>query len=787
MFVVGYRLVDVAPNLAKEWHPRKNAPLELEKITSGSGKKVWWIGKCGHEFQAQVGNRVNLNSGCPVCAGKLILIGVNDLDKTHPLIASEFHPSKNNPLTSQQVTAGSNKKVWWVGKDCGHEWEARVLARTSSNSGCSVCDGKTILAGFNDLSTKFPHVATQWHPTRNGDILPTAVSGTSHAKVWWLDNECGHEWETSIGNRTAKGNNCPICSSHRVLPGYNDLATAHPVIALDWHPYKNESLTPHDVTSQSNQKVWWVGETCGHEWQMVVSNRTVSKQNCPVCSNQQIVAGFNDLQTFSKLLADQWHPNKNGELLPSQIGPQSSRKVWWLGDCKHEWESTVASRARSTNTLCPACTKVNLLQGVNDLSTTHPDLLAEWHPTKNTVMPSEITAGSGQNMWWSCKEGHDWKTTVRNRASLGYGCPTCSGKITLIGFNDLATTQPLLASQWHPTNNNDLTPNMVTIGSGRKVWWLCDKGHEWQAIIADRATHHKTNCPECNANNWISKAEHEIASFLGDLGLTVIQSDRKILQGIEMDIYVPERKFAIEYNGIYWHTENKGKGKYYHYDKWLAAKNAGIQLVQIWEDEWNKNPEQVKTMLLHKLGMSSQEKVFARKTIIQRLSKADVETFLNANHIQGSAVGSYYLGLIEKDTQEIVSVIVLKKDVNNSLNIVRYATSKNVVGGFTKLLKYAERNFAPSSFMTFSDNCVSDGGLYEKNGFIADKELPPDYRYVVNGNREHKFGYRLKRFKNAPTLQWEDGLTERELAQLNNIPRIWDAGKIRWVKKVIGN
>lgn len=106
------------------------------------------------------------------------------------------------------------------------------------------------------------------------------------------------------------------------------------------------------------------------------------------------------------------------------------------------------------------------------------------------------------------------------------------------------------------------------------------------------------------------------------------------------------------------------------------------------------------------------------------------------------------------------------------------------LGGFTKLLTYAEREYTPSRFITFADHCISDGGLYEGNGFVVDKTLPPDYMYVVGDRREHKFDYRLKRFRNDPDLKYVEGLTERELAALNGLVRVWDAGKTRFVRVV---
>jgi hypothetical protein len=128
--------------------------------------------------------------------------------------------------------------------------------------------------------------------------------------------------------------------------------------------------------------------------------------------------------------------------------------------------------------------------------------------------------------------------------------------------------------------------------------------------------------------------------------------------------------------------------------------------------------------------------------------------------------------------------MVLKKEADEKLNIIRYATAGSVSGGFQKLLAYTERTYSPSSFITFADHTISDGGLYQNSGFVVDKIIPPDYMYVVNKQRKHKFGYRLKRFKNDPNLLWDETLSERELALLNNIPRIWDAGKTRYVREV---
>lgn len=478
----------------------------------------------------------------------------------------------------------------------------------------------------------------------------------------------------------------------------------------------------------------------------------------------------------------------NGDITPSQVIRGSRKKIWWLGKCGHSWESSIDSRTIQGSG-CAYCSGNKVLTGLNDLESKYPELIGEWHPTKNgALLPSRISHVSHLKVWWLGKCGHEWLAEVASRV-VGKACPFCNNFSVLPGFNDLITKAPIISMEWHPTKNGEVKPENVMAGSSKKVWWLCQNNHEWEAGIYSRTKLKGNNCPQCWATAFVSKAEQELCDFIRSLlpeGITVLQSDRKLLKGREVDIYIPDKKFAIEFNGLFWHTETAGKNPAYHHDKWLKAKQAGVQLVQVWEDDYRRNPELVKRMLAHKLGVSQERTVYARKTVVDELEKKEAEAFLNENHVQGYASGSHYAGL--KDTSGVVvSVLVLKKESNvygDGLNIIRYATSCNVVGGFTKLLAYAEHSYSPEFFVTFADHCVSDGGLYENNGFVVDKILPPDYMYVVGGERKHKFGYRIKRFKDDPDLLFEEGLTEKQLAELNGLERIWDAGKTRFVKYV---
>lgn len=620
-----------------------------------------------------------------------------------------------------------------------------------------------------------PHLAEQWHQTKNTLAIEKATAGMDR-KAWW-NCEKRHEWEASIKQR-AKGSGCPKCAKtgRYLKPVPNSITETHLQLLDIWHPSKNLPVTPEVVTASSSRKIWWVCKR-NHEWERAVHDMIRRSPACPYCTGKKVIKGETDLRTMYPDIASQWHPTRN-TFTSDKISPESHYKAWWECSEGHEWEAIVQNRTRK-NTRCPYCAGRKVLEG--EIAKKYPELMLELDP-ENFYNRNTLTFSS--RPIWMCQLGHKWESLVAVRLQ-GSGCPICSNNVVLSGFNDLMSTHPNLSQEWD-YENNTLVPDQVSYGSRYIAGWKCAEGHIWEAKVNDR-TAKKSGCPYCLLSSQRSQAEKEITNYLQKLDILTDLNNRKVLSGKEIDIYLPEHKIGFEYNGLYWHSEAAGKDRIYHHAKWVAAKNAGIQLIQIWEDDYKRNPELIKRMLAHKLGVSQQRKIYARTTQIEEMSTAQTQLFLESNHIQGHANGSYYLGLRDGEKSDIVAVLVLKKEPGTegrTLNIIRYATSCNVVGGFTKLLKHAERTYLPKSFITFADHCVSDGGLYENNGFVADKELAPDYMYVVKGKRKHKFGYRLKRFRNDPTLKFEEGLTEKELATLNNLPRVWDAGKTRYVKHV---
>ncbi len=332
----------------------------------------------------------------------------------------------------------------------------------------------------------------QWDAEKNAPLTPQTVTYGSRIKCWWRC-EKGHAYQSAVYSRTA-GTGCPYCSGARPCAGENDLATLRPDLARQWHPVKNGARTPDTLSVGSHSRVWWLCEK-GHAWQAAVKSRA-SGSGCPVCANRRLIAGENDLASTHPALARQWHPEKNGALTPRSVSAGARRKVWWRCEKGHAWQAAVVSRA-SGGAGCPVCAGKLVIAGENDLASIFPDIAAEWHPEKNgTLRPQQLTPYSNRRVWWRCEKGHAYQACVGARSLSGSGCPYCAGRKVLPGFNDLATAQPKIAAQWHPTRNGALTAQMVTVGSHRKIWWQCAEGHVWKAVVYSRACA-KCGCPVC--------------------------------------------------------------------------------------------------------------------------------------------------------------------------------------------------------------------------------------------------------------------------------------------------
>ena len=562
----------------------------------------------------------------------------------NPKLMAEWNYEKNIDIDPSKLTLGSNKSVWWKCQK-GHEWKTSIHHR-NKGSDCPYCWGRYAIKGENDLQTVNPNLAKEWNYDKNNGLTPMDVLPNSEKKVWWICNK-GHEWQATIGSRTA-GSGCPYCTGKKAIKGLNDLQTVNPSLAREWNYEKNKGFIPEQAMPSSDKKVWWICSK-GHEWQAMINNRNKG-DGCPYCSNKKILQGYNDLSTLNPSLANEWNYEKNGNLKPEFFSISSGKKVWWKCKHGHEWEAIIAGRNNGTG--CPYCSNRKIIKGYNDLATLNPSLANEWNYAKNCdLKPENFTSNSGKKVWWICEKGHEWQASIANR-SYGNNCPYCANKKVLSGYNDLQTVNPNLANEWNYAKNNGSTPKDVSPNSGKKAWWICNKGHEWRAVIASRNA--GVGCPICDTERKTSFPEYAIEYYLKKCGLDVIHSYRKL--GYELDIYIPSAKIAIEYDGGFWHKNKRKKDL----EKNAKCKKDGIKLYRIREGLPSLNDSSIDYVIndYYKDFQTVLEKV------LSKIINKDLDINLERDNIEIENLREY----IEKENSLLISNLKIAKEWNYEKN-----------------------------------------------------------------------------------------------------------------------
>ena len=687
--------------------------------------------------------------------------------------------------------------------DCGKEYvyyDTRKVAKMKELP-CECHPDKYILMSSYLMKKNHQYIKEFWNYEKN-KILPEEVKSSSRDKFYFKCKTCNYEWKRGITG-IVDGKMCPSCSNKEVNSGFNDALTLFPDKIRqfwDWEKNNKNGIKPDKILPGGTIKIYLHCKKCGYSWgDYTASEFFNSNYGCPVCSGHRVLKGYNDFQSQYPELVDKywdWERNKLDNVFPDELTAKSKKLVHLKCDvCGEKWDDYYPLRLAHEKMGCPFCSGQRVGKNSNSFLHKYPELVEKyWDYSKNNeknIFPDEVTYGSSRTVFLKCKTcGGEWSNySVKDLTVYKRGCPFCSGQRVLKGFNDLKTNFPEVVLDWD-YDKNDLRPEDVTVGSNRKVWWKCHIcGCEWGAVINDRTNKDvPIGCPQCAINNrpLVSKCEIEISDFIQSFYKGTIETSKRGLLSYnrELDIYIPEKRIAFEYNGIYWHSELKKDSKA-HWDKKKECEYRGIKLFYIWEDQWRDKQEIVKRSIKTKLGYSTVEKINARDCQIKELDSSHAREFLDKNHIQGYVPSSKYIGLFTPE-MELVSVIqfLVSNRKNNTWALTRYATSKMVRGGFTKLLKYFERKYNPDKVITFSDNDISDGNLYRINGFILEKELKENYYYTDKNfyNRYHLFNYRKSRFKNDPDLIYKEGLTERQLAKLNELYRVYDSGKKRWVK-----
>lgn len=274
----------------------------------------------------------------------------------------------------------------------------------------------------------------------------------------------------------------------------------------------------------------------------------------------------NNLAEVHPELVSEWS-EKNLLLTPDGITFGSNKKVWWKGTCGHEWQASV--KARSNGEKCPICSGARVIAGINDLQTTHPEIASEWSEKNLPLKPDEVNAKSRKNVWWRCgKCGNEWKSVINARVK-GTVCPVCAEREVLAGYNDLATTDSQLLSEWD-YEQNKLKPTEVSRTSAKRAWWKCRHGHSWSMKINERTILNK-GCRICEQEYLSLFPALAVSYYSNKKGLKAeLGSDR--LLGVPLETYIPSEKLAIESGSA---DENIEIMKAY------MCKQRGIRLIKL--------------------------------------------------------------------------------------------------------------------------------------------------------------------------------------------------------------
>ena len=351
--------------IAAEWHPTLNGDLTPADVSVGSSRKVWWkCSECGREWQMRVAQRNPDTLGCSACVRRRLNNEGNTLEGRP--VAAEWHPTLNGDLTPADVSAGSGYRAWWKCSECGREWQAQVMNRMRASGGCPSCSSERTAqavldaaAAYNPLSAHL--IATEWHPTLNGDLTPADVSLSSNLRVWWKCSGCGHEWQARVMNRARQRTGCRACKAAeaRALAVARNPLSAHPS-AAQWHPARNRDVTLEEVSAGSGRRVWWQCSECGHEWQQTPNARTApgKESGCPRCGRASACTG---VQRTGVVLADhplfaEFHPTLNSTSFdPMKRSATTSIKVWWLcPKCDGAYQAAPRKRVVDGRG-CPTC------------------------------------------------------------------------------------------------------------------------------------------------------------------------------------------------------------------------------------------------------------------------------------------------------------------------------------------------------------------------------------------------------------------------------------------------
>lgn len=389
---------------------------------------------------------------------------------------------------------------------------------------------------------------------------------------------------------------------------------------------------------------------------------------------------------------------------------------------------------------------------------------------------------SDQKMLFQCKNGHQIEMLYSNIAR-GVGCKLCYneriGDLKRYPYefvkNKIETMGYMLLSEKY-------------YGSKSPIECLCPEGHSWRTSLTSINNGHR--CYSCFKKT--SRSEQEIYEFVKSLFSDTEHTNRKLITPLELDIVVPSKKLAIEFCGLFWHSETQGKDRNYHLHKLELCNNIGYDLITIFEDEWANKKDIVKSVLINKLGLSDGIRIGGRSCTIDEIDIATAKSFCEKYHLQGYLPSVVRLGASHQGN--LISLMTFSKpslskgfkgDKDGHYELSRFCTNLGYIGSgiASRLLNTFEAVYAPKTIISFSDKRWFQGDLYKYLGFRYVYDTKPNYYYIDKKQRLHRFGFRKSELcKKLATF--DPKLSEYQNMANNGYDRIWDCGHKKFVKEI---
>ena len=466
-------------------------------------------------------------------------------------------------------------------------------------------------------------------------------------------------------------------------------------------------------------------------------------------------------------IASEWNYEKNYPLKPEDFSAGSNKKVYWLCSKNHTYgPKSIYERTRQDGkaTGCPYCSNKKVLTGYNDLETwchkeQHEEILQQWDYEKNEKLPSEYVPHTDKKVWWICKKNHSYLMKLCEKTkNKPFGCPICSNKQLLVGYNDLKTLFPEIANEWDYENNNTRPEDYIP-GNHTKVWWVCNRcGNHWQASIKERARH-GTGCPECSFYFKTSTPEQAIYFYIKKLFPDALNSFKpNYLGGMEIDIYIPSIMVGIEYDGKKWHDNEKRDNR-----KSLLLKENRIKLIRIKETNNINNFNDYKVIKsdYHSQLSDLKPTIYELLTELSNITNRNIDISIN---IENDAANIYVLSEGNKKQKSLLAT--------NHVALREWAYDLN--GDLTP------DKITPGSNKTAWWRCIKCGNVWQQSirrKLISGLNCESCNKTAANNKRiqeKIKLG-KIKTIADYPNLlkEWNDSRNPKTITEGNDKHALW--------------